>query len=84
LPYRLIDGSLDLKRLPSAIQAIISNYRSTKVSGIPERDIPDVLVRLAQAALIGKMPRQSHVPSAVYCQLADVLEQLGRQDEVEV
>jgi hypothetical protein len=83
LPYRLADGSVDLKRLPKAIQCIISNYRGAKVSGIPERDIPDVLVRLGKAAAsIGKMPQQGQMASAAYCQLTDVLEQLGRQDEV--
>ena len=60
LPYRLVDGNVDLKRLPKAIQCIITNYRGAKVSGIPERDIPDVLVRLARAAIsVGKMPDQS-------------------------
>jgi hypothetical protein len=83
LPYRLAEGSVDLKRLPKAIQCIISNYRGAKVSGIPERDIPDVLVRLAHAAAsIGKMPHQCQMPSTAYCRLADILEQLGRQDEV--
>ncbi len=32
LPYRLIDGSIDERRLPKAIQAILSNYRGVKVS----------------------------------------------------
>jgi hypothetical protein len=83
LPYRLADGTVDLKRLPKAIQCIISNYRGARVSGIPERDIPDVLVRLARAAVsVGKMPNQGQIASAAYCQLAEVLEQLGRQDEV--
>lgn len=83
LPYRLSDGGVDLKRLPKAIQCIITNYRGAKVSGIPEKDIPDVLVRLAHAAFsAGKMPHQSQMPSAAYCQLADVLAQLGKQDEV--
>ena len=31
LPYLLADGSPDLKRLPTAIQAILSNYRGVKV-----------------------------------------------------
>ena len=60
LPYRLEDGSIDLRRLPKAVQAILSNYRGVKVSGIPEKDIPDVLVRLAcAAASLGKMPGQA-------------------------
>ena len=83
LPYRLADGSVDIKRLPKAIQAILSNYRGAKVSGVPEADIPDILVRLGQAATcLGKMPNQSGETAIVYQQLADVLEQLGRLDEV--
>lgn len=83
LPYRLADGSIDTKRLPKAIQAILSNYRGVRVSGIPEQAIPDVLVRLARAATrMGKMPGQNGRTSAVYQQLADVLKQIGRADEV--
>ena len=71
------------KRLPKAIQAILSNYRGTKVSSVPERDIPDVLVRLARAAMsLGRMPYQSGNTAAVYVQLEAVLRQLGRLDEV--
>jgi hypothetical protein len=82
LPYRLLDGSVDVKRLPKAIQAILSNYRGTKVSSIPEQDIPDVLVRLGRAAAgLGKMPHQAGKTARVYVQLADVLEQLERWHE---
>jgi hypothetical protein len=83
LPYRLADGSPDTKRLPKAIQAILSNYRGVKVSSVPEKDIPDVLVRLAHAAASqGRMPQQSGDTAPVYIQLAEVLEQLGRLGEV--
>jgi len=83
LPYRLADGRVDVKRLPKAVQAILSNYRGTKVSAIPEQDIPDVLVRLACAAVsLGKMPHQSGRTARTYQQLAEVLEQLGRLDEI--
>jgi hypothetical protein len=83
LPYCNMDGSPDTKRLPKAIQAILSNYRGTKVSGIPEQAIPDVLVRLALAAVrAGKMLHQTGDPAPVYQQLAAVLEQLGRIDEL--
>lgn len=77
LPYRLSDGTIDEKRLPKAIQCIISNYRGAKVSGIPEADIPAVLLRLAHGAeSVGKMPHQRADTAAIYQQLADVLEQL--------
>lgn len=83
LPYRLADGTIDVKRLPKAIQSIISNYRGAKVSSIPEQDIPDVLVRLGRAAVsLGKMPHQTGKTATVYEHLAAVLEQLGRLDEV--
>jgi len=83
LPYRNADGSIDVKRLPKAIQAILSNYRGVKVSGIPEKDIPDILVRLARGATqLGKMPGQCGEAAPVYQQLADVLDQIGRKSEV--
>lgn len=83
LPFRLSDGDVDVKRLPKAIQSILSNYRGTKVSGIPERDIGDVLVRLGRGAReVGKMPGQSGEPAPIYQQLAEVLEQLGRLADV--
>jgi hypothetical protein len=83
LPYRNADGSIDVKRLPNAIQAILSNYRGTKVSGIPEKDIPDTLVRLARAAAqLGKMPGQYGEAAPIYEQLADVLDQMDRKAEV--
>jgi hypothetical protein len=83
LPYRLAGGGVDLKRLPKAIQCIISNYRGAQVSGIPEPAIPDVLSRLASAAAsAGRMPSQSDSPARVYQQLAEVLAQLGKPEDV--
>jgi hypothetical protein len=84
LPYCNADGTIDLRRLPKAIQAILSNYRGVQVSGIPEPDIPDVLVRLGRAAaFLGKMPHQAGDTAEVYIQLAAALEQLDRLKEVE-
>ncbi|MGA9098529.1 MAG: hypothetical protein WB392_06315 [Methanotrichaceae archaeon] len=85
LPYCNLDGSIDVKRLPKAIQAILSNYRGANVSrsSIPEEAIPDVLVRLGCAAYrMGKMPGQSGEAAPVYQQLAEALEQFGRLGEV--
>lgn len=77
LPYLLGDETVDGKRLPKAIQCILTNYRGTRVSGIPEQAIPDVLARLARAAArAGHMPPAAN-PAPVYRQLADALEQLG-------
>jgi hypothetical protein len=77
-PYLLAGGAVDAKRLPKAVQAILSNYRGAKVSGIPEGAIPAVLTRLARAARqAGHMPPQGCNPALVYRQLAEALEQLG-------
>jgi hypothetical protein len=82
LPYLLADGAVDAKRLPKAIQAILSNYRGVKVSGIPEDAIPAVLQRLAKAARqAGHMPPEACNPAPIYRQLADALEQLGGNAE---
>lgn len=83
LPYMLPDGNPDTKRLSGAIQAILSNYRGARLSSVPEKDIPDVLVRLAKAAgSLGKMPYQSPNAAAVYVQLEEVLKQLDRLGDV--
>jgi len=83
LPYRLASGTPDIQRLPKAIQAILNNYRGTKVTSIPEQAIPDVLVTLAQAALLlGRLPHQSGQTAPVYVQLEQALRQMGRLDEV--
>jgi hypothetical protein len=78
LPYLRADGAVDAKRLPKAIQAILSNFRGVKVSGIPEDAIPAVLQRLAKAARqAGHMPPEACNPAPIYRQLADALEQVG-------
>ncbi|HET9099481.1 MAG TPA: hypothetical protein VFN62_03745, partial [Acidobacteriaceae bacterium] len=78
LPYLLADGTVDAKRLPKAVQCILSNYRGAKVSGIPEPSIPAVLDRLARAARhAGHMPPQACNPAPIYRQLSEALEQLG-------
>lgn len=83
LPYLLADGRVDLKRLPAAIQAVLTGYRGKKVSGIPEDQIPDVLMRLGRAAAqAGKMPFQDGKAAAVYRQLQTALDKLGRLDEI--
>ena len=77
LPYRLIDGSIDERRLPKAVQAILSNYRGVKVSGTPEEAVPAILICLAEVVeSIGKMPHQRADTAMIYQQLADVLEQI--------
>jgi hypothetical protein len=76
LPYMLEDGSIDVKRLPKAIQAILSNYRGARVSSVPEKAIPDVLRRLAVAAeQLGRMPHQGET-AEIYEMLAQVLKQV--------
>jgi hypothetical protein len=83
LPYRLDDGTVDVRRLPKAVQAIVSNYRGARLSSVPESAIPDVLVTLARAAgEVGKMPHQTANSARAYVQLTEVLVQLGRLEEV--
>lgn len=77
LPFRRAGGELDLKRLPKAIQALLSNYRGAKVSGIPDVAIPAVMRRLEAAAReAGKMPDQHPATARAYKQLAVALAQL--------
>lgn len=76
LPYLNCDGSVDAKRLPKAIQSILTNYRGAKVCGIPEEAIPAVLTRLAAAAEKSGHLSKSNV-AAVYRELIDALNQLG-------
>lgn len=83
LPYLLADGTIDAKRLPKAVQCILTNYRGAKVSGIPEDAIPAILGRLAHAARhAGHMPPEACNPAPVYHQLAEALEQLGVSGEM--
>ena len=84
LPYLHRDGSVDEKRMPKAIQCLLTNFRGARVGGIPESAVPDTLVRLARAAArLGKMPEQNPETADVYRQLAAVLRQLERSYEPE-
>jgi hypothetical protein len=83
LPYRLADGCVDAKRLPKAIQSLLSNYRGVKVNGIPECDMPGVLLRLARAAETeGHLPPRAVNPASAYRDLALVLEQQGLMEQL--
>jgi hypothetical protein len=62
LPYLLADGAVDAKRLPKAVQAILSNYRGVKVSGIPEEAIPAVLARLGPPGKPGTCRPRRAIP----------------------
>jgi len=72
-----------MARLPKAIQAILTDYRGVRVQGIPEGDIPGVLVRRGRAAAaLGKLPQQRPRTSEAYHRLADALRARGRSDDV--
>jgi hypothetical protein len=76
LPYLCAEGTIDAKRLPKAIQCILTNYRGGRVSGIPEVAIAAVLERLARAAhQAGHLPAAN--PAPVYVQLGEALKQFG-------
>lgn len=81
-PTSIGDGSVDLARLPKAIDAVLRSYRGVKVS-IPEDAAPEVLVRLALAAnRVGHMPHQAVDPADSYVALAEAPRQLGWLDDV--
>jgi hypothetical protein len=83
LPFRLADGRPDPRRLPKAVQCILSNYRGEKVTTVPESAIPDVLERLGRAAVqAGHMPQQAAATAPIYEQLAQALDQLDRLTQV--
>jgi len=82
LPCWLESGETGINRLPGAIRAVLSTYRGTRVV-IPETAVPDVFVRLDNAAAAArKMPGQVPNPLASYQQLYDALYQLDRLTEV--
>ncbi|MBS4730107.1 hypothetical protein MSM1_17800 [Mycobacterium sp. SM1] len=82
LPYRLADGTPDAKRLPKAIQCILSNYRGAQVD-IPRAAVADVLVRLGiAAATLRKMPCQTASTADVYHMAHQALEQVNRLSDV--
>jgi hypothetical protein len=78
LPYRLLDGGVDRKRLPKAIQAMLTTYRGEQVRGVPDEAVPAILLALGSAACeIGLMPHQKPDTADCYQVLGDALEQLG-------
>lgn len=82
LPYLLVDGSPDTKRLPMAIKCILSDYRGAKVD-IPRTAVADVLVKLGIAAVeLRKMPCQNGSTAKAYVDLHQALQQLNRLSEV--
>jgi hypothetical protein len=83
LPYLLADGSVDAKRLPKAIGAVIRDYRSEQVKGLSEEHAGHVLVRLAGAAVrTGRMPHQDPTPAEIYVALLEHLRRIDRAGEV--
>jgi hypothetical protein len=81
LPYLRIDGDVDERRLPKAIQAVLQDYRGESVR-LPEEHVPDVLVRLAHAAArTGRLPHQDPTPAPIYLALRDALAQFGRHPD---
>ncbi len=76
LPYLNSDGSPDLKRLPKAIQAVLTNYRGANIKGISEKDAEGVLMRLARAARhAGRLPVSVAKTADVYHELSKWLAQ---------
>jgi hypothetical protein len=83
LPYLLADGSVDAKRLPKAIGAIIRDYRGEHVKGLSPEHSRQALVLLAAAAVrTGRMPHQDPTPAKVYIALLQHLNEIGRVGDV--
>lgn len=85
LPYRTPDGAVDRGRLPQAIRSIVDQNRGQRVKArsVPDGAVPDVLVRLGNAAFeAGRLPSQNPGTSPTYVMLVERLEQLGRLHEV--
>lgn len=73
LPYRHADGSVDRRRLPGAIEAMVATYRGRKAH-IPAAARHAVLENLARAAdEIGRMPPGAAHPAPLYRKLAAAL-----------
>jgi hypothetical protein len=84
LPYLRMDGSIDERRLPKAILAVLRDYRGAHVQ-LPEKQVPDVLVKLAKAAKqLGRMPGQDSTPADVYVALEEALIQFKRYQEIAI
>lgn len=76
LPYLLEDGSIDARRLPKAIQCLLSNYRGAHTTSVPESAVPEVMVRLAVAATrAGRLPEPGSPADDAYGLLAEFLDQ---------
>jgi hypothetical protein len=77
LPYRQGDGSVDRKRLPLAVAAVLETYRGRQVR-IPGGARHEVLETLGRAAdEIGKLPPRAKHPAAIYRKLAAALGRSG-------
>jgi hypothetical protein len=73
LPYRHADGSVDRRRLPLAIEAMIETYRGRRAN-VPQEARHAVLQKLAAAAdEIGRMPPHAAHPAPLYRKLAAAL-----------
>jgi hypothetical protein len=73
LPYRHADGSVDRRRLPEAIAAMVETWRGRRAN-VPAPSRHAVLERLARAAdELGRMPPKAAHPKPLYEKLAAAL-----------
>jgi len=73
LPYRHADGSVDRRRLPLAIEAMVGTYRGRRAK-IPAAARHKVLENLGTAAdELGLMPPKDAHPKPLYRKLAAAL-----------
>ncbi|MCL4392517.1 hypothetical protein M1145_00015 [Patescibacteria group bacterium] len=83
LPYLENNGTIRIKRLQSAIQSIVTNFRGGQVKDIPEKYIPGVLIKLAKAAKdVGKLDPDNPKMANCYRQLYNAIKQMDALDKI--
>ena len=83
LPYLENNGTIHVKRLQSAIQSTVTNFRGLQVKTIPEKNIPGVLIKLAKAAKdVGKLDPDNPKMANCYKQLYNAIKQMGVLDKI--
>ncbi len=83
LPYLSLDGSVNVARLPGAIGCVVTNFRGLQVKTIPEKEIPQVIIKLAKATKsVGKLNPDNPKMANCYKQLYNAVDQMGGLDKI--
>ena len=83
LPYLSLDGSVNIKRLPGAVECVVTNFRGLQIKTIPEENINEVLIKLAKASKsVGKLNPNNPKMANCYKQLYKAIDQIGALDKI--